>query len=109
VFVQSRLSGLALFRPPYGKRFQALARLLMRMKLGRRRFIQAGLLGSALLVTVRWLDAQGRVAPASHSLDPREAEIIRALVPVVLAGSLPTTPPSAQPPSRKPSKPSRAP
>jgi len=30
VFVQSRLSGLALFRPPYGKRFQALARLLMR-------------------------------------------------------------------------------
>jgi hypothetical protein len=60
------------------------------MKPGRRRFIQAGLLGSALLVTVRWLDAQGRVAPASQALDPREAEIIRALVPVILAGALPT-------------------
>jgi hypothetical protein len=60
------------------------------MKAGRRRVIQAGILGSALLVTVRWLDAQGRVAAASQAtLDPREAEIIRALVPVVLAGSLP--------------------
>ena len=30
VFVQSRLSGLKLFRPPYGKRFEALMRLLIR-------------------------------------------------------------------------------
>jgi len=30
VFVQSRFSGLKLFRPPYGKRFEALVRLLMR-------------------------------------------------------------------------------
>jgi acyl-CoA reductase-like NAD-dependent aldehyde dehydrogenase len=30
VFFQSRLSGLKLFRPPYGKRFEALVRLLFR-------------------------------------------------------------------------------
>jgi hypothetical protein len=28
--MQSRFSGLKLFRPPYGKRFEALARLMMR-------------------------------------------------------------------------------
>jgi hypothetical protein len=60
------------------------------MKRERRRFIQAGLVGSALLVTVRWLEAQGRAESSSQRLlDPGEAEIIRALVPVVLAGSLP--------------------
>jgi hypothetical protein len=60
------------------------------VKPGRRRFIQVGVAASALLAAVRWLDAPGRAwaAPAA-TLSPGEAEIIRALVPVVLSGSLP--------------------
>jgi hypothetical protein len=30
VFYQSRINGLRLFRPPYGKRFEALVKLLLR-------------------------------------------------------------------------------
>jgi hypothetical protein len=30
VFRQSRVNGIGLFRPPYGKRFEALVRLLLR-------------------------------------------------------------------------------
>ena len=55
----------------------------------RRRFIQAGFAGTALLVTVRWLDAHS-ATPAA--MDARGAEVIRALIPVVLAGSLPQEP-----------------
>jgi len=57
------------------------------VNLTRRRFIQVGVAGAALLGTVRWLDAHS-ASPAA--LDARAAEVIRALVPVVLAGSLPT-------------------
>ena len=56
--------------------------------ISRRRFIQAGLAGSALLATVRWLDAHS----ATPGLDDKATEIVRALVPVVLAGSLPAEP-----------------
>jgi hypothetical protein len=64
------------------------------MKIARRRFIQAGLAGTALLVSVRWIDRAGHAwaAPAS-TLTPGATEVIRALVPVVLAGALPAEPP----------------
>jgi hypothetical protein len=48
----------------------------------RREFIQVGLAGAALLATARW-------AMADAALDTRTREIVRAIVPVVLAGALP--------------------
>lgn len=49
----------------------------------RREFIQAGVAGAALLATARW-------AMADAALDARTREIVRAIVPVVLAGALPS-------------------
>ena len=60
------------------------------MKASRRRFIQVGVAGAALLAAVRWLDAPGRAwAAPGFRLDTGASEVIRALVPVVLAGALP--------------------
>ena len=60
------------------------------MKLARRRFIQAGIAGTALLVSVRWIDRGLNTWAASpDALDAGANEVIRALVPVVLAGALP--------------------
>jgi hypothetical protein len=63
------------------------------MKTGRRRFIQAGIAGAALLVSVRWLDRAGGAWGAPQGgLERRSIDVIRALVPVVLAGALPSQP-----------------
>ena len=69
------------------------------MKRGRRQFIQAGIAGGALLACVRWLDQAGNAWAAGNdgtasrgALEPRSLEVIRALVPVVLAGALPAQP-----------------
>jgi hypothetical protein len=59
----------------------------------RRHFIQAGLGGAALLALARWIDGPLAAAPAPaqrHFLDARGTKTVAALVPVVLAGALPT-------------------
>ena len=57
--------------------------------LTRRRFLQVGLLGVAVIAIARTLEPRG--LPASFRvLDGGTEPIVRALVPVVLAGSLPT-------------------
>ena len=63
------------------------------MRRARRRFIQAGAAGAALLAMVALLDrprAQG--ATPLRNLDARTVELLEALVPVVLAGALPGGP-----------------
>jgi hypothetical protein len=56
----------------------------------RRRFIQAGVAGAALLTLARWIDSPlAAAASAHHFLDPRGVRSVTALVPVVLAGALP--------------------
>jgi hypothetical protein len=60
------------------------------MKISRRRFIQVGVAAGALLVSARWLDrATSAWAATPEGLSPGATEVIRALVPVVLAGELP--------------------
>ena len=57
----------------------------------RRRFIQAGLAGAAVLALARWIDRPLAAAPAPHRfLDARGVRTVTALVPIVLAGALPT-------------------
>ncbi len=59
--------------------------------ISRRTFITAGLLGAAALVTARWV--RGPHAPPGdptlHALDADAQAILRAVVPVLLAGALP--------------------
>ena len=59
--------------------------------ISRRTFIAAGLLGATALVTARWL--RGPHAPpgepALQALDADAQAILRAIVPVLLAGALP--------------------
>ena len=55
--------------------------------LSRRRFLQVGLAGSAVLAATRFLERPAAAAPDSEG-DP----VVRALVPVVLAGALPEEP-----------------
>ena len=56
----------------------------------RRRFIQAGAAGAALLVAVRFLDRPRAAEIAKfRNLDARTVELLQALVPVVLANALP--------------------
>ena len=61
------------------------------MRTSRRRFIQAGAAGLALLAAVRRLD-HPYAAPVSKlkKLDARTVEFLEAVVPVVLAGGLPS-------------------
>jgi len=57
--------------------------------LTRRQFIKVGIAGAALLAAARYLDRP--LAPPADSyrvLDEKSARIVRALAPVVLAGSL---------------------
>jgi hypothetical protein len=60
-------------------------------KLSRRTFIAAGIVGTAALVTAGWL--RGPHAPAGkeprRALDADAEAIMRAVVPVLLAGALP--------------------
>jgi hypothetical protein len=61
------------------------------MRIRRRQFIQAGLGAAALLALARWLDGPLAAAPAPRRfLDARGVKTVSALVPVVLAGALPT-------------------
>jgi hypothetical protein len=56
----------------------------------RRQFIQVGLAGAATLAAARWLDgAPAHAAAPFRALDARSASMVGAIVPVVLAGSLP--------------------
>jgi hypothetical protein len=55
----------------------------------RRRFLQVGLAGTALLVAARWLDRSPPPAPP-HALDAERARVIEALVPAVLGDALPS-------------------
>ena len=60
------------------------------MPIARRRFIQAGIAGAALLTLARWIDRPLAAGPASYRfLDARGVKSVGALVPVVLAGALP--------------------
>ena len=63
----------------------------MPFKLSRRTFIAAGIVGTAALVTAGWL--KGPHAPPSaeprRALDADAEAIMRAVVPVLLAGALP--------------------
>jgi len=63
------------------------------MRPARRRFIQAGLAGTALLAFAG-LVGRPRAQPAARlrNLDARGVEFLRVLVPVVLAGALPSGP-----------------
>jgi hypothetical protein len=64
--------------------------------ISRRTFITAGLLGAAALVTARWL--RGPHAPPGDAglgaLDADAQAILRAIVPVLLAGALPAEAPA---------------
>ncbi len=56
----------------------------------RRRFIQAGAAGVALLALARWIDGPRAATPTNRRfLDARGVKSVTALVPVVLAGALP--------------------
>ncbi len=56
----------------------------------RRQFIKVGIAGAAVLATVRWLDRSEAAPTANHRfLDSGSVVMTAALVPVVLAGSLP--------------------
>ena len=58
--------------------------------LNRRQFIKVGLAGAVILAAARFLDRPlAAPAPQRRFLDEDSARIVAALVPVVLAGSLP--------------------
>jgi len=57
----------------------------------RRRFLQVGIAGAAILIAGGAL-YRARRPTASRVLDDRGVELVTALAPVVLAGSLPTEP-----------------
>lgn len=59
--------------------------------ISRRRFLQVGLAGTAVLVAARLLDQSAPSAATPYRvLDARSAVLMEALVPAILAGSLPT-------------------
>lgn len=60
--------------------------------ISRRTFIAAGLAGTAALVAAGWLQRQHSraTAPARRALDTDGEAIMTAIVPVLLAGALPT-------------------
>jgi hypothetical protein len=59
------------------------------VQIRRRRFIQAGIAGAALLGLARWIDQPFAAATNYRFLDARGVKTVGALVPVVLAGALP--------------------
>jgi|SRR5688572_24557761 len=61
------------------------------MRPGRRRFIHAGAAGAALLALVALVDRpRAQSNPRLRNLDARGVELFNALIPVVLAGVLPS-------------------
>ena len=61
------------------------------MRTGRRRFLQVGLAGAALLAGAHFLDRPfAQPSQPLRFLDARGADLVRALAPVVLAGVLPS-------------------
>jgi len=57
----------------------------------RRRFLQVGMAGAALLALARWIDTAAAAPPGAYRfLDSRGVKSVAALVPVVLAGALPS-------------------
>ena len=61
------------------------------MRRARRRFIQAGAAGAVLLALVAFVDRpRAQSSPGFRHLEPRGVELLQALIPVVLAGALPT-------------------
>ena len=63
------------------------------MRPGRRRFIQAGAAGTALLALAGFV-GRPRAQPGAklRNLDARGVELLQVLIPVVLAGALPSGP-----------------
>src|SRR6185436_15625697 len=63
------------------------------MRIGRRRFIKAGAAGAVLLALVALVD-RPRAQPGARlrNLDARGVELLQALIPVILAGALPSGP-----------------
>jgi hypothetical protein len=62
------------------------------MALTRRRFLQVGLAGAAVLVAVRLLERPTPPDAAHRALDPGSAALVGALAGVVLEGALPAEP-----------------
>ena len=61
------------------------------MRRARRRFIQAGAAGAVLLALIAFVDRpRAQSSPGFRHLEPRGVELLQALIPVVLAGALPT-------------------
>lgn len=68
----------------------------------RRRFLQVGLAGAAVLAGVHLATRnRGPRDPSLRTLDANEAAIVAALVPVVLAGALPADREAGQPAVRE--------
>ncbi len=63
--------------------------------LTRRRFLITGALGATALGVAGWW-ASTRRAPASGELAPEHAAIVRAIIPAMLAGALPSDPGEAR-------------
>ena len=59
------------------------------MRSSRRRFLQVGLAGAAILTLARWIDGPLLAATPSRFLDARGRRTVGALARVVLAGALP--------------------
>lgn len=57
---------------------------------GRRRLLKTGLAGSALLFAGRWLAHETTAAAAGAYLTPADVTALERIVPVVLAGALPS-------------------
>ena len=55
----------------------------------RRRFLQVGIAGIAVLAAARWLEPARERPAALRVLDAESAALVAALAPVVLAGSMP--------------------
>jgi hypothetical protein len=61
------------------------------VKLSRRRFLQVGATGVVVLGAAAWLNHEPDVpAQGLRALNAREADLMRALAPVILAGMIPT-------------------
>ena len=56
----------------------------------RRVFIATGIVGAAALATAGWLRPRHVAAPSGRALDGNAVTIVAAIVPVFLAGALPT-------------------
>ncbi|MDX2218751.1 MAG: hypothetical protein SF172_06995 [Burkholderiales bacterium] len=61
------------------------------VKISRRRFLQVGVTGAVVLGAAAWLNHEPDTpAQGMRALNSAQAELIRALAPVILAGMIPT-------------------